>query len=60
MQQDIERILISQERIAMRVRELAEQIMADHPGSAGEITLVPILTGAMVFCADLTHIQLHQ
>lgn len=53
MQQDIERILISQERIATRVRELAEQIMADHSGSAGEITLVPILTGAMVFCADL-------
>ena len=53
MQQDIERILISRERIAIRVRELAEQIMADHSGSTGEITLVPILTGAMVFCADL-------
>ena len=53
MKQDIERILISQERIATRVRELAEQIMADHSGSVSEITLVPILTGAMVFCADL-------
>ena len=52
MQQDIERILISRERIAGRVHELAEQIVADHFPS-GEITLVPILTGAIIFCADL-------
>lgn len=53
MKQDIERILISQERIAARVHELAEEIMDDHLGATGEITMVPILTGAMVFCADL-------
>ena len=59
MQEDIERVLISQQRIAQRVRELAAQITADHmPGAEGmtadaEITLVPILTGAMIFCADL-------
>ncbi len=57
MQQDIERVLISGERIARRVGELAERITADHspprmPGDA-QITLVPILTGAMIFAADL-------
>ena len=55
MQADIDRILISQERIAHRVRELARQIAIDHAAgeSPTEITIVPILTGAMIFCADL-------
>lgn len=56
MQGDIDRVLISQERIAQRVRELARQITADHPTAAtggGEITIVTVLTGAMIFCADL-------
>ena len=52
MQRDVDRILIPQQRIAARVAELARQITADHtPG--GEVTIVPILTGAMIFCADL-------
>ena len=59
MLHDIQRVLISQERIAARVREMAAEITADHStpgGEAGEgdeITIVPILTGAMIFCADL-------
>jgi hypoxanthine phosphoribosyltransferase len=53
MQKDIERVLISREKIAARIHEMAEQITADHLPLAGEITLVPILTGAMIFCADL-------
>jgi hypoxanthine phosphoribosyltransferase len=66
MRGDIDRVLIPQERIAQRVRELARQITADHqpaqpPGAGrrspgfdgGEITIVPVLTGAMIFCADL-------
>lgn len=59
MRADIERVLIPHQRIAQRVREMGAQITADHmPGSEGmpddaEITLVPILTGAMMFCADL-------
>ncbi len=57
MQRDIDRILISQEKIAQRVAQLAQQIVADHtpPRMAGEaeITIVPILTGAMIFCCDL-------
>ena len=52
MRGDIDRVLISQERIANRVRELARQITADHQ-PAGEVTIVPVLTGAMIFCADL-------
>src|SRR4051794_11833985 len=57
MQRDIDRVLISQEKIAARVAELAREIIADHtpPRMAGEaeITIVPILTGAMIFCCDL-------
>lgn len=57
MDRDIDRILIPQKRIAARVRELAGDIIADHtpprmPGEP-EITIVPILTGAMIFCCDL-------
>jgi hypoxanthine phosphoribosyltransferase len=62
MHGDIDRILIPQDRIAARVRELAAQITKDHapPESDGEITIVPILTGAMIFCGDLIrHIPMH-
>jgi hypoxanthine phosphoribosyltransferase len=58
MQQDIDRILIPQGRIAAKVGEMARQITADFATSessisAGEITIVPIMTGAMIFTADL-------
>jgi hypoxanthine phosphoribosyltransferase len=56
MHGDIERVLIPQERIATRVGELARMITEDHTPpkmSDGEITIVPILTGAMIFCGDL-------
>jgi len=56
MQSDIDRVLISQEQIARRVREMGAQITADHASAAadgGEITIVPVLTGAMIFAADL-------
>jgi hypoxanthine phosphoribosyltransferase len=55
MDDDIDRILVPRERIATRIGELARQITADHTSAEGvvDITLVPILTGAMVFCADL-------
>lgn len=53
----IQSVLISQERIARRVAELAQEIVVTHQPPAGEqeteITLIPILTGAMIFCADL-------
>ena len=55
MDADIDRILVPRQRIAVRIAELARQITADHTSAEGvvDITLVPILTGAMVFCADL-------
>ncbi len=55
MHRDIERILIPRLKIAERVREMARQIVADHTTLAGggDITIVPILTGAMIFCGDL-------
>jgi hypoxanthine phosphoribosyltransferase len=57
MHGDIDRILIAQDKIAARVRELAREITADHtpPAMSGEaeISIVPILTGAMIFTADL-------
>lgn len=65
MKLDIDRVLISQERIATRVRELAAQITADHAtphrrDGSPEVTIVPILTGALVFCSDLIrHIPIH-
>lgn len=57
MDQDIERVLIPREAIERRVAELAMQITKDHtPVDAptrAEITIVPILTGAMIFACDL-------
>src|SRR5688500_7354825 len=52
MQRDIDRVLIPQQEIAARVAALARQITVDHTPE-GEVTIVPILTGAMIFCADL-------
>jgi len=56
MQADIARVLISQQQIDRRVRELAGQIPADHAGDGGgeaEVTIVPVLTGPMICCRDL-------
>jgi hypoxanthine phosphoribosyltransferase len=56
MNGDIERVLISREQIHHRVKELAGQITRDHTPAGGvtpEVTIVPILTGAMIFCCDL-------
>jgi len=49
---DIERVLISQYQIMGRIKEMAEQITREY-ASTNEITIVPILTGGMIFCADL-------
>jgi hypoxanthine phosphoribosyltransferase len=57
MQGDIDRVLISEAQLSVRIAEMARQITADHApsklGDDGEITIVPILTGAFIFCADL-------
>ncbi|MFT3787162.1 MAG: hypoxanthine phosphoribosyltransferase [Tepidisphaeraceae bacterium] len=57
MHADIDRVLISRQQIQHRVAELAEQITRDHTPTGGsegpEVTIVPILTGAMIFACDL-------
>jgi len=52
---DVDRVLISQEQIAARIRTLAQEVLRDYQREAagGEIAIVPIMTGAMIFCADL-------
>jgi hypoxanthine phosphoribosyltransferase len=64
MQRDIAKVLISQRQLAARVAEMAREITADHTPPkiphGDEITIVPILTGAFIFCADLIRqIPLH-
>ena len=49
--QDLDRILVSREEIAQRVRELGEQITQDYQGK--EPVMVCILKGASIFFADL-------
>ncbi len=55
MQSDIERILISRERIAARIADLGDEIRRDFASLSDddEIVLVPILTGSIIFVADL-------
>lgn len=53
---DIAEVLIDRDRIAARVRELGQEIAADFERDAdddAEIVLVPILTGSIIFVADL-------
>ncbi len=55
MLSDIEKVLIPRQRIAHRLKELSAQIardLDDLPDEA-EIVLVPILTGSIIFLADL-------
>lgn len=56
VREDIDRILIPARRIEERIRELADQIVADHLHAHGfqrGLTLVAVLRGAVIFCADL-------
>ena len=51
MEHDIQEILFTEEQLAKRVSELAEQINRDYAGK--EILLVSVLRGSFVFMADL-------
>lgn len=61
LKKDIREVLIDRQRIADRVRELGQEVARDlqddaerQPDqNAGEIVLVPILTGSIIFVADL-------
>lgn len=49
---EVERILLTHDQIAARTQELASAIAREFPAHR-ELTIVPILTGAMIFAADL-------
>ncbi|HKJ26414.1 MAG TPA: hypoxanthine phosphoribosyltransferase [Anaerolineales bacterium] len=49
---EFERILVTEEQIQTRVKELAEQISEDYAGM-GSIVLIGILKGSFMFTADL-------
>jgi hypoxanthine phosphoribosyltransferase len=48
----IERVLLDEEAIAVRVRELAAQISADY-SDCDDLVLVGVLKGAFIFMSDL-------
>ena len=51
MSQDIERVLLSEEQLRQRVRELGEEISKEYAGK--EILMIGVLRGAVMFMADL-------
>ncbi|MEO0513068.1 MAG: phosphoribosyltransferase family protein [Planctomycetota bacterium] len=61
MERDIERVLVSTDEIAARVREMGNRLAADlmdrmpaeERADGSSVVLVPIMTGAVVFLADL-------
>lgn len=57
MRSHIDRIILTREQISRRVEELAAQITTDlsqiRSGNDTRLTIVPVMTGAMVFCSDL-------
>ena len=54
MRADLERILFSREQIAQRVREMAGEIARTYEADAADgLTLVTILSGSLIFLADL-------
>jgi len=53
MDADIDRILIRKEQIAHRVAEMGREIAEAYPPECPCLTLVAILSGAVIFLADL-------
>ncbi len=51
MNRDIEKVLISEARIKRRIRELARKIEDEF--GRGELTVVSVLNGSLIFTADL-------
>jgi hypoxanthine phosphoribosyltransferase len=48
---DIQQVLLSADQIAVRVKEIGEQISADYAGE--EILMIGVLRGAVIFMSDL-------
>lgn len=52
MLDDLHRVLVSPQQIQARVKELGKEITKDY-SDKGEITVIAIINGAIVFAADL-------
>lgn len=51
---EVARTLVSRQQIAARVRELGKRIAVDLENAGdGQVVLIPIMTGALVFASDL-------
>lgn len=50
--EDIDRVLVPSAAIAARVVELARQIGNDYAHADGRLTVVPVMTGSLLFAAD--------
>ena len=53
MERDIDRILISQQQLAERVRSMAATIAGCYPDQEEGLILVTVLSGSIIFLADL-------
>jgi hypoxanthine phosphoribosyltransferase len=53
MEKDVDRILITREQLKQRVRALSQQIAACYTELETGLTIVPILSGSIIFLADL-------
>jgi len=53
MERDIARTLLSREQIGARVAELADEIVEVYGAEGQDLVLVPVLTGSIIFVADL-------
>ena len=51
MRQDLQEVLLTEEQIQHRIEELAAEIQRDYANK--DLTLVAILTGSVMFIADL-------
>ena len=55
---DIEKVIVTEEQLQNRLKEIAKQIDADYNGR--ELLLVGVLKGAVMVMADLTrHMNRH-
>lgn len=53
LHEDIEKVLVPSAAIAERVRALAVAIGEDYSHADGRLTVVPVMTGSLLFGADL-------
>lgn len=53
MEQDIHQTLFTRDEIERRVTELAAQIAETYRGVGSDLVIVPVLTGSIIFVADL-------